>query len=110
MMTDALTTMQYDAINEGDKSFYFFPEWGFSTSFAMITDNRIRFSYDTRAEVFKSELLQGRNLAILTWSEENAKKWVGELELLDSQSRVDIIPYYTRQGMVAFYKVVAFAK
>ncbi len=110
MMTDALTTMQYDAINEGDKSIYFFPEWGFSTSFALITDNRIRFSYDTRTDVFKNELLQGRNLAILTWSEKNAKNWADQLESLDAQPRVSLIPYYTRQGMIAFYKVVAFAK
>lgn len=107
MTTSAMFVMQYEAMHEKNETTYFFPEWGFSTSFVLITDNRVRFSYDAKPEAFLRELKLGRDLAILTWNENNAREWAASLESLISKPKVDIISYYTRQRSVAFYKVVA---
>lgn len=104
--TSALFAMQYDALHEGRETTYFFPEWGFSTSFVMITDNRVRFSYDARPEMFEREQVLGRDIAILTWEREKAEEWVVTLESLKLQAKIET--YYTRQKNEAFYKVVGF--
>lgn len=106
MTTSALFAMQYDAMHERRETTYFFPEWGFSTSFAMITDNRVRFSYDARPEIFEREQVLGRDIAILTWQRKKAEEWVETLESLKLDAKIET--YYTRQKNEAFYKVVGF--
>ena len=74
--SNALTRLAEDALSEPG-TLYVFPEWGFFTSFNLLTENRVGFVLDT-SQIDRSAC-RCQRVAIAFWSAADTRKYVSAL-------------------------------
>ena len=107
--SNALTTMAQEAISDRGSALYDFPEWGFFTSFALLTENKVPYLIDDSTGAIKAAhaRYQGYGeLRLLYWSDADSVQYVRKLQdagLKGIRKRI----FFQRNGRDAFYMLTA---
>jgi hypothetical protein len=62
--SDAIDQFATDSLKEKDPTFYFFPDWGVSMSFVMLTHGTLPYSFDFDARSAHTSLCNGQDIAV----------------------------------------------
>jgi hypothetical protein len=101
-----LNLMAQDAIHSQKNSVYFFPDWGFWTSFQTLTGNQVPYEIDTNEVTIEKHLAQKRQLHICTWDLERAKEFESLVQEKFPENTIRWVPRENSDGSVAFYEMV----
>jgi hypothetical protein len=99
--SDAIVRLANDSLAEERRSFYFFPEWGFSSPFGFLTAGRVDYSESAGYARARSVLCKGTDVKVALFGGDNAERfgrWTRELDW----DRPQIVAYRQRDGVVAF--------
>jgi len=101
--SDALTTLAVEARGAPAHVAYLFPEWGFFTSFAFLTGNRVRYSVDIEPRTIESLKSDGiTEFRLVYWEAGEEERYRGALQargVRDAEART----FLTREGQPAFH-------
>lgn len=98
MTTNALSQLAEDARRTPD-TLYVFPEWGFFTSFGLLTENKVRYVLDTQA--IAATRADRKAVAVAYWSEQNTQQYADAL-ISAGAVRTSTSLYRRRDGKTAF--------
>jgi hypothetical protein len=101
-----INLMAQDALHAKKNSVYFFPEWGFWTSFQTLTGNRVQYEIDTNEVTIEKHLAQKRQLHICTWDLERAREFESLVEEKFPKTTIRWVSRENSDGSVAFYEMV----
>jgi hypothetical protein len=101
--SDALTKLAVEARGASGHVAYLFPEWGFFTSFAFLTGNRVRYSVDIEPRTIESLKRDGiTEFRLVYWEAGDEERYRGALQakgVRDAEART----FLTREGQPAFH-------
>jgi hypothetical protein len=81
MSTQALTQLAIEARGTGPNVAYIFPDWGFFTSFCLLTENKVRYVIDTDPETFADLKQAGYNdFRLAYWQPPQREQYVAALQ------------------------------
>lgn len=107
--SSALTIMAQEALVDRGSAVYDFPEWGFFTSFALLTENQVPYLIDDGVKAIHDAHDRYPNydqLRLVYWSDGSSTQYVQKLQeagLKDIRKEV----FKQRDGKVAFYMLTA---
>jgi len=101
-----INLMAQDALHAKKNSVYFFPDWGFWTSFQTLTGNRVQYEIDTNEVTIEKHLAQKRQLHICTWDLERAREFESLVEEKFPKTTIRWVSRENSDGSVAFYEMV----
>jgi hypothetical protein len=101
-----INLMSQEALHAQTNSVYFFPDWGFWTSFQVLTGNQVRYEIDTNEDTIKKHLLEQRQLHICTWDLERAKEFESLIREKFPETTIRWVSRENSDGTVAFYEMV----
>jgi len=105
-MSDALNRFSLEANSEPASTVYFFPEWGFSMPFSLLTGNRLSMRTALDAPAVEDARRRFTKLQLAVWTEEQANRYaerLRELGIRDVTRRV--VP--RRSGEPGLYVLIA---
>lgn len=72
-------------LQNGEKEFYIFPEWGFSTSFIYLTGNTVPCSSSSKLnqEFLNEKVSEGYSIVVAFWEQENEEQYRDTLQIND---------------------------
>jgi hypothetical protein len=106
--SNALSVLAEEAQAE-DKipSIYFFPDWGFFMSFAMLTGNKIPYQLEVTPKSIANCLGKGWAVRIAFWKNSDRQRYEEIMSQVDSVMSVTLKEFPQRNGDVAFYTLSA---
>lgn len=106
-MPEAINMLATEARSASRQEAYVFPEWGFYTSFAFLTANRVRYVIDGEQNTFaKLRSEDYRRLRLAYWDSANRERYRHSLQAAGFHT-IDERTYMRRDGKVAFYLLEA---
>jgi hypothetical protein len=101
--SDALTTLALEARGVPANVAYLFPEWGFFTSFAFLTENRVRYSVDVEPETIGKLKRDGiTEFRLVYWNQADEGRY-RQLLQATGMTRVEVRVFRSREGLPVFY-------
>ena len=102
--SSSLNNFAKDArIEINDNPFYIFPEWGFFTTFKILTENKIMYSiYEVTPELIRKNKLESRKIRIAYW-DHNKIIETQDMLLREFDINTFITTYYSKNGVKTFY-------
>lgn len=103
LSTQALTTLAVDARDAAPNVAYVFPEWGFFTSFCLLTENKVRYVIDIEPETLASLRRSGyEDFRLVYWQPSMRSHYVEVLHQAGAQAITERT-FTTRDGRPVFY-------
>jgi hypothetical protein len=99
--SDAIVRLADDSLAEERGSFYFFPEWGFSSPFGFLTAGRIGYAESAGYARARTLLCNGTDVKVALFGGDNAERfgrWTRELDW----DQPEVVDYRQRDGVIAF--------
>lgn len=101
--TDALSTLAVEARGVPEHVGYLFPEWGFFTSFAFLTANRVRYGGDLEPRTIESLKRDGiTEFRLVYWKSDDEGRYRSALQGM-GVGNIESRTFLTREGQPAFY-------
>ena len=101
--SNALSTLAEESLTQSEPAAYFFPEWGFFMSFALLTGNKIPYELDVSPAILKKHIDKNEAVNILYWNAEDTSKYSAALEAAGAIGAIRMRPFNQRDGKPAFY-------
>ncbi len=92
-------------LKTGKKEIYVFPEWGFMAGFNYLTNNNVAFSTDASKANLTDLLLNGYDLEILYWKNQDTDKYMQELENIAEVEEISKYEYVGNEAIADFYRI-----
>ena len=103
LSTSALTQLAVEARNAPSTSAYIFPEWGFFTSFCLLTENKVRYVVDASPETLLDLKRSGYNdLRLVYWQPAERAHYMQVLQQAGVQTMTERT-FTTLDGRPVFY-------
>jgi hypothetical protein len=80
MNSSALNDLAFEAVTKDETAVYFLPDWGFWTSFATLTGNKVKYELNVTPELIASHLGIGRDIRIVFWNKADEAKYLKLLQ------------------------------
>ena len=107
--SSALTTLADQARDTGQHSIYAFPDWGFFTSFAVLTENSVPYVLDISPAAIANARAanDGRNeIRLVYWDDKDQQRYTDALKAANVGS-VEQADFRQRDGTAAFHMLRA---
>jgi len=103
--SDALTTLALEARGVPENVAYLFPEWGFFTSFAFLTGNRVRYGVDIEPATIAKLKNDGiTEFRLVYWSAADEGHYRQVLQANGIES-LEVRAYPSREGQPVFHRL-----
>jgi hypothetical protein len=100
-----LNVLSQEALYTGEEVMYFFPDWGFWTSFQTLTGNSIPYEIDTNRETIFKHLSNGKKLRIFVWEKQRILEFEQLVKEVKSNAIISIRERLNYDKSVAFYEL-----
>jgi hypothetical protein len=103
--SSAMTTMAQDAWENGGNDIYVFPDWGFFTSFVLLTENRVPYIVDAAPSSLSAAAKafpQRRQFRTVFWSQNDAARYADAMRSAGVTSITERV-FRQRDGRIAFH-------
>ncbi|MFK2878771.1 glycosyltransferase family 39 protein [Rhodanobacter hydrolyticus] len=103
--SSALTAMAEEAYEDGKDAIYVFPDWGFYTSFALLTENSVPYVMDAAPSTLGNAAKQfpeRKQFRLVFWSQGDAAKYTDAM-MKSGISSITERGFHQRDGNIAFY-------
>lgn len=103
--SSALTTMAEEAYENGQDAIYVFPDWGFFTSFALLTENTVPYVVDTMPTTLYQAAQRfptRKKFRLAYWDQSDTKKYTDAM-LSAGISSITERDFHQLDGPVAFH-------
>ena len=100
-----LNTLSQGALYSGPDYMYFFPDWGFWTSFQTLTGNKVAYEIDTNEETILEHLDAGKKLRIFVWEKQRVSELEQLIKSVKSNAKISIYESLNHDETIAFYEL-----
>lgn len=102
--SSSINKLAKDAVSEiNDNPFYIFPDWGFFTSFKILTENKISYSiYEVTPELIKANKLENRKIRVASWDYTKILE-IQNMLLSELGIYTNVQTYYSNNNIESFY-------
>lgn len=103
--SDALTALALEARGVPENVAYLFPEWGFFTSFAFLTGNRVRYGVDMEPATIEKMKRDGiTEFRLVFWNAADEGRYRQALQANGIQS-LEVRTFSSREGQPVFHRL-----
>jgi hypothetical protein len=111
MNSSSLNDLASEGLRNSNTSVYFFPDWGFWTSFATLTDNRVRYELNVTTEIIQARIAEDKNLSIVFWKSTDSQRYMELLQqAIPAGFNHQVKDYTDRNGNYVFREIIVSAK
>ena len=111
MNSSSLNDLASEGLRNSNSTVYFFPDWGFWTSFATLTDNRVRYELNVTTEIIQARIAEDKNLSIVFWKSTDSQKYMELLQqAIPAGFNHQVKDYTDRNGNYVFREIIVSAK